>query len=170
MKGLIKILVAIVLGLFLVVPAFAIPSLDFGTGIAGIGGVIILYSDGSMAGVGIPLGSMTVAGAPSNNGVYDLSGLATSSNQDANGNASLDFATGGLAGTNFISVTGDVGGLNIPQSILLSGTISNFNVFYNGTVLSISEAVGADYKNPALLAALGILDTTSPFGASLGFR
>ncbi len=167
MKTLMRALMGLLLSLFLVAPVIAVPSIDFGTGDAGVGGTLILFSDGSMKGVAIPVDTMTVQNAPQNSGTYELSGAATSTNTDANGAASLDFATGGLAGTNFITITGDVVGSgtmpNIVDQVLLTGTISSFVVTSSGNLLSINQAVGADEKSEDLLRALGLLGTGFTF-------
>ena len=75
MKGLTKIFIGLVLSLFLVVPAFAIPIIDFGTGQAGAGGTVTV-SGGNIVGTNIFIDSLTVAGAVLNNGNYNLTGAA----------------------------------------------------------------------------------------------
>ena len=88
--------------------ARANPVLDFKTGLADEGGLIQLFSDGSISGTAIPIGRLTVTGAPSGNGGYTVGGTATDSTpgDDPFGYGSLNFATGGLAGSNFIEIDG----------------------------------------------------------------
>jgi hypothetical protein len=143
--------------------AGASPVLDFGTGWAGEGGMITLFSDGSVSGVGIPIGKLTVLGAPSGNGVYAVDGTATDAFNDTYG--SLSFDTGGLAGANFIKIDGYLpskpgfGGIGSASSImtLMSGTLSNFslNSDLSGNPNGIGGAVGWALASP-LATLLGL--------------
>ena len=128
--------------------------IDMGSGLAPSGGVITV-SGGNAVGTDIPLGSLSIAGAPTGNGVYDLSGSAVS------GAASLDFNT--VANT--VTVTGAVPGLGITDTVLLSGSFTSFTVNANG----IFGATGPDTKSALLLAALGLPANTQFdfFGFSL---
>ena len=91
-----------------VVVLLGVPSLqatpiviDFGTGAAGPGGIVIV-SGGNAAGGGIPLKVMTVTGTPSSDGVYAV-------------DAALSFDTGILG--NFISIDGTANGVG-PANLL----------------------------------------------------
>lgn len=136
-------------------PGYSVPILDFSTGTAGLGGTLSI-SGGNAVGTALPLNTLIVTGAPLNNGVYDLSGTATSSNQDANLAAVLNFDTS----TGAISVVGGVPALGVPDTTtLLSGTITNFLIFANPTVGSLLILSGLDTKAPELLTPLGISNT-----------
>jgi hypothetical protein len=146
-----------------VAPVLAAPVLDFGTGFAGPGGILV-YDGNNVSGTGIGLDVLIVSGAPANNGVWDLSGAFTGG---TNGfSAVLDFDTD--PNSNFIRVTGGVQSFNIPNgTVLLNGTIDKFQVYQSGSILAISEMVGSDEKNLALLTALGLPTTSFTF---LGFN
>jgi hypothetical protein len=119
----------------------------------GQGGLITLFDDGSISGSDIPIGVLTVVGAPTStaNGAWTVT------------SGELDFATGGMAGSNSISITGAVSGLGVGPQTLLSGTIDHFVASPNGLV----TAQGIDHKALDLLAAVGLAaDTTFAF---LGF-
>ncbi len=130
------------LALMLVPGAFA-TTIDFGTGGAGVGGTFTLLPGGNASGVGIPIGTLIVFGAPVGNGVYTVSDT-------------LAFNTV----TNTISISGTIPSLGIltPET-LLSGSFSGFTANANGLL----NATGPDTKSPDLLAALGIP------GAQFGF-
>ena len=165
----------------LVVPASAVVVIDFGTGTAGAGGTVTV-SGSNATGSNIPLGSMTVLGTASADGVYDTYGTAAGS---GNGSAALSFNT--AAGT--ISVVGGVcvlgnstcnGGANtlVTSTTLLTGTFSSFTLIGSGSPVLSFNTSGPDTKDPTLLAALGIptnfvfnylifnfsADFTSPYG------
>ncbi|MBI2221510.1 MAG: PEP-CTERM sorting domain-containing protein [Acidobacteria bacterium] len=164
---------AVALALGLSAPAAQAGAIiDFGTGTAGAGGTITV-SGSHATGSGILLDAMTVLGS-SADGVYDLSGAGVSATAGGGSSAELFFDT--ALGT--ISVIGGVPTLGIASgTTLLSGTIKKFTLTTAGAVVSVS-AVGADLKNHALLAALGLnpalpfkffkftlgADLTSPFG------
>jgi hypothetical protein len=152
-KGL-WLVAAVVVGLAFAAPAQAV-SIDFAKGFAGVGGSITLFSDGSLLGVDIPVGTLDVDGAPLNNGVYAVTG------------GFLSFSTGGLAGLtaglpaeNFIQIIGAVGGLGLGSQTLLYGTISEYQVF--NAVYGLVMAKGPDAKSEDLLTVLGI-PLTTPF-------
>src|SRR5439155_23385000 len=71
-------IVGLALGL-LVAPVGATTVIDFSTGNAGYGGIVSLFSDGNLSGAGIPVGTVTIVGAPQNNSTYGVSGPANSS-------------------------------------------------------------------------------------------
>ncbi len=146
-------------------PAQAAVVLDFSTGLAGTGGTVELFADGSLKGTNIPVGALTVSGLGALDGVYLVTGTAAGSGIGGDpGFGDLDFATGGLAGASSISVGGCVFALGVGGSpclaplLLLSGTISGFTPSTNGLI----SAFGPDSKHRDLLAALG-LPTNTPF-------
>jgi hypothetical protein len=134
----------LLLTLFLL--AFAVPSfggsidIDFGTGLAGIGGTFNLLSGGQASGSGVPIGVMTVSGDAGYNGVYGVTGTC------AGGSGCLAFDTT----TSTISIDGVVDGVS---GTLLSGKIASFLLF---TGIPALQASGPDTKNAELLTALGI--------------
>jgi hypothetical protein len=152
-----KILMRTGLALFLIIgmvsTASALPVIDFGTGGVGAGGSIT-FSGGNAVGVNIPVNNLLIIDAPSNNGSYNTSGVATGSSNDSDGSAALSFDTQ----ANTISITGGVPLLSIPDgTVLLSGTFSSFSI--DGFKLS---GQGFDTKSALLLRAMG-LPTDSVF-------
>src|SRR5439155_938239 len=118
-------IVGLALGL-LVAPVGATTVIDFSTGNAGYGGIVSLFSDGNLSGAGIPVGTVTIVGAPQNNSTYGVSGPANSSYGGFVG--SLNFSTGGLAGTNVIGIVGSIVGLGLTTTeLLLTCTISSYS-------------------------------------------
>jgi PEP-CTERM motif len=144
--------------------AQANPVLDFKTGLADEGGLVQLFSDGSLSGTGIPIGKLTVAGAPGGNGGYRVGGSAVDSTptDDPFGYGSLNFATGGLAGTNFIEIDGflpgaEMGSAGAPVA-LMSGTFSDFSLNLDPLTHSgngLGNAVGWALESP-LATLLGL--------------
>ena len=144
--------------------ARANPVLDFKTGLADEGGLIQLFSDGSMSGTAIPIGRLTVTGAPSGNGGYTVGGTATDSTpgDDPFGYGSLNFATGGLAGSNFIEIDGylptvGIGSAGSPVA-LMAGSFSGFSLNTDPlthTVNGLGSAVGWAMESP-LATLLGL--------------
>lgn len=139
-------------------PALAtLVSIDFGTGSAGAGGTVTSLGGGNYSGSSIRLDTLTVSGAPLNNGVYDLSGAISCSLCTGGNAASLSFNTL----TNTISITGGVPGASIGSTLLLSGTFTSFTFTTAGAFFSFS-GTGPDAKDSSLLAFLGI-PTNTPF-------
>jgi hypothetical protein len=140
--------------------ARANPVLDFKTGLADEGGVVLLFSDGNMSGSGIPIGKLTVTGAPTGNGGYIVGGTTTDSSGDTYG--SLNFATGGLAGANHVEIDGylptaGIGSAGSPVS-LMSGSFSGFSLNSDpltNTVNGLGSAVGWAVDSP-LATLLGL--------------
>ena len=162
-------IVGLALGL-LVAPVGATTVIDFSTGNAGYGGIVSLFSDGNLSGADIPVGTVTIVGAPQNNSTYGVSGPANSSYGGFVG--SLNFSTGGLAGTNVIGIVGSIVGLDLTTTeLLLTGTISSYsspNASYG-----LVAAVGLDSKAADLLNAIGLDPATQfeyfAFSISTGF-
>ena len=152
-----KIWVGLVLSLFLVVPAFAVPIIDLGTGQAGAGGTVIV-SGGNVKGTDIFIDSLLVSGAALNNGNYNLTGDGTpTASTDPDGYAALlNFDTS----TKTFSIVGGVPGLGIPDgTALLTGTITSFSFTQSGVSL-VLKGQGFDEKSPLLMAALGETGTS----------
>ena len=160
MKTLTRILMVSVLSLFLFVGnALAIATLDFGTGSAGVGGLLTYFPGPpkNMLGVGVPVDVLTVAGTPMA-GVYDLTGAFAFNGQTA---AVLSFDT--RPATNFIQIIGGVPAFGIPNgTVLMSGAFTSFTITQAGNILSLGPATGPDTKDPGLLAAL-LIDPNTKF-------
>jgi|SwirhisoilCB2_FD_contig_21_38396986_length_705_multi_5_in_0_out_0_1 hypothetical protein len=136
--------------IFASLPLFGASVIDFGTGNAGTGGTVT-QSGSNFIGSSIPVDQLTVCDPTCTN--YDLSGTATSSNQDANLSASLDFNTSN--GT--FTITGDVESLGITSDItLLNGSTTGFSANCGAFVCTINFGPASDTKNPELLSALGL--------------
>src|SRR5438128_1163325 len=85
-------------------PAQAAPVIDFGTGFAGEGGSIS-WDGTNLIGSNIPIGTVRITQAPTNNGTYLVTGTATDNDQLPGGlYGSLNFNTSPNA--NFINITG----------------------------------------------------------------
>ncbi|MGA3168987.1 MAG: hypothetical protein ABSF14_23040 [Terriglobia bacterium] len=127
--------------------AFAVPSfggtisLDFGTGNAGAGGVLTVLGGGQASGSNIPIGTLSVAGAPVS-GIFPVTGSC------ANSSGCLAFDT--IAST--LSIIGTVDGVT---GTLLSGEIDSFTL-NDYVVVATLYATGLDTKDAELLDALGI--------------
>ena len=148
-------LIALLVGIMLAIPAFGAATIDFSTGLAGVGGVYNLNgSDAS--GSNIPIGAVTINGAPANNGTFIVTGSCTTTGIPTNPGC-LNFNT--ATGSNFINIVGAISGLGIASETLLSGTISSWTATVNG----ISSAIGPDTKAADLLAALGLTGTKFAF-------
>jgi len=155
-----KIWVGLVLSLFLVVPAFAVPIIDLGTGNAGPSGTVIV-SGGNVIGTDIFIDSLNVSGAALNNGNYNLTGYGktTKENDPDETAALLNFDTS----TKTFSIVGGVPGLGIPDgTALLTGTITSFSFTQTDFSLMLLGQ-GSDTKSPLLMAALGETGTSFYF-------
>ena len=145
--------VAAVAAVLMAAPAYAAPVIDFQTGLAGEGGTIS-WDGTNLIGSNIPIGAVTIAGAPTNNGVYLVGGTATGSGTGTFG--SLSFNTN--PDNNFITLSGCIPQLsvgldasgNCAPVTLLSGSFTSFTGGGNGLV----SAIGSDVKNTALLNAI----------------
>src|SRR5438128_10630217 len=86
-----------VAALLLAAPARAATVIDFQTNGAGTGGWLT-WNGSNLTGTDIPIGVVTIANAPANNGVYAVYGTATGSGSHGPGGSNLfgdlDFATG----------------------------------------------------------------------------
>ena len=147
-------LIALLVGIMLAAPAFGAATIDFSTGLAGVGGTFDL-SGSNASGTNIPIGALTVSGAPMNNGVYVVTGTCVGSGIGPSG--CLNFDTG--ISSNFVNIIGAIPGLGIASETLLTGTISSFTA--NGS--GIQNAIGPDTKAADLLAVLGLTGTSFNF-------
>ena len=96
--------------------------LDFGTGAAGVGGTIVQSATG-VVGTGIPVGILTVAGAPVNNGAVATTGaFAYTFGGSPFTAAVLNFGWDPSTSTNYINIQGGVAGTAISDVTLLSGS------------------------------------------------
>jgi len=115
--------------------------IDFGTGLAGPGGTIS-YDGINTIGANINIGALTAQGTPINAGTYVT-------------NAILNFDTA----ANTISIVGDVPGLGIAPTTLLSGSFASSTyttIPGPGGLTEIFSGQGPDIKSIALLGALGV--------------
>ena len=145
--------------LLIAATANAAPVIDFfSTG--GIGG-LITSSGGNVVGTNIPVGGVTIEGAPSGDGTYAVYGSASSTSGGVTtfGLGDLDLNTN--PGSNFISVNGCIPELGLgtfsegacsQTYTLLQGTISGYIDFGSGIFIT----AGTDTKNADLLARLGL--------------
>ena len=149
MKNLARILTLIGYFALASIPlnAAAAVVIDFGTGLAGPGGTLS-YDGVNTIGTNINIGSLTAQGTPANAGTYLT-------------NAILNFDTG----ANTISIFGDVPGLGIAPTILLSGSFSSFTytpISGPSGLTEVFSGQGPDIKDAGLLAILGV-PTNTPF-------
>jgi hypothetical protein len=152
---------AAIAAVLMAAPAYAAPVIDFNTDGAGVGGSIT-WDGSNLIGSNIPVGGVTITGAPMNNGVFAVSGTATGSGGGLYG--SLSFNT--TPDANFISITGCIPGLavgldangNCSPVTLMSGNFTSFTSSPNGLL----NALGEDMKNTDLLNAIG-WPTTLPW-------
>jgi hypothetical protein len=140
-------------------PAQAAPVIDFQTGLGGEGGSIS-WDGTNLIGSNIPIGAVTIAGAPTGNGVYVVGGTATGSGHGSYG--SMSFNT--TPGSNFINISGciatlgvglDANGACTPVA-LIDGSFNSWNTDGSN---GLTSAVGTDIKNSDLLAAIGWTST-----------
>jgi hypothetical protein len=136
--------------------------IDFGTGFGGAGGTINIGAN--VTGSGIFIDTVTIIGAPVNNGVYDVEGAGVCG--DAVGGCGLLSFDKNL---NTISLVGSIPALGILAPInLLSGDLSGgVSVLINNGVTGSITASGRDSKARELLLAIG-LDPSTQF-AFFGF-
>jgi hypothetical protein len=142
-------------------PASAGPVvLTFSSGAAGAGGSLDFFSDGSVSGTGISLGSLTVTGALTGNGTYVLDGDAVALGLTY---ASLTFATGGLAGQDFLEIDGflpgkGIGSVSSPVS-LFEGELGSFALITDPVTHFVN---GVDFET-------SLSGIASPLGILLGY-
>ncbi len=130
--------------------------IDFSTGFGGAGGTVAIGAD--ITGSGIFIDTVTIFGAPVNNGVFDVEGAGVCG--DAVGGCGLlSFDRN----QNVITVVGSIPALGIVAPInLLSGNLSGgVNVLLNNGNTGSITASGADTKARELLVAIGLDPLTS---------
>ena len=156
--------------ILLAAPARAATVIDFATNGAGMGGWLTC-NGAQLTGTNIPIGSVTIANAPTNNGTYAVYGTAVGTGTHTPGGSNLwgdlDFQT---SPGSFISLAGCIPGLSIgtldaagncvDPVMLLTGTITSFDAANAGH--GLVSASGPDTKSPQLLAAIG-LPANTPF-------
>jgi len=164
MKNLVKhfVLAAAVFGLA-TASANAATVIDFGTGFGGAGGTVNIGAN--ITGSGIFIDTVTIVGAPVNNGVFDVEGAGVCG--DAVGGCGVLSFDKNL---NTIAIVGSIPQLGILAPInLLSGDLSGgVNVLINNGVTGAITASGFDNKARELLLAIG-LDPNTQF-AFFGFE
>jgi hypothetical protein len=143
--------------------ASAATVIDFGTGFGGAGGTVNIGAN--ITGSGIIIDTVTIIGAPVNNGVFDVEGAGVCG--DAVGGCGLLSFDKNL---NTITIVGSIPALGILAPVnLLSGDLSGgVNVLINNGVTGAITASGRDTKARELLLAIG-LDPATQF-AFFGFE
>lgn len=129
--------------------------IDFNTGLAGEGGTIS-WDGTNLIGSNIPIGAAFITGAPTNNGVFIVSG--TASGQGGSSFGSLDFNTS--PDNNFITITGCIASLNVgidangncSPIALMDGSFTAFNTANSAN--GLDDAFGPDVKAVELLNAI----------------
>lgn len=131
--------------------ANAVVVIDFGTGFGGAGGTVNIGAD--VTGSGIFIDTVTITGAPVNNGVFDVEGAGICG--DAVGGCGLLSFDKNL---NTITLVGSIPALGILAPVnLLTGDLSGgVNVLINNGVTGSITASGADTKARELLLAIGV--------------
>ena len=164
MKSLVKhfVLATAIFGLA-AASANAATVIDFGTGFGGAGGTVTIGAN--VTGSGIFIDTVTIIGAPVNNGVFDVEGAGVCG--DAVGGCGLLSFDKNL---NTITIVGSIPALGILAPVnLLSGDLSGgVNVLVNSGVIGAITASGIDSKARELLLAIG-LDPNTQF-AFFGFE
>jgi len=154
-------MLTVLCALFMIsLPAFATVTIDFSTGLAGVGGTYTL-SGTNATGTNIPIGAVTISGAPANNGVDLVTGTCAGTGPGGPFGC-LNFNTA----ANTISITGGIPALGIANgTTLLTGSFSSFQASANG----LTDATGPDTKSAVLLTAVGLPTNTqfAFFGFSL---
>jgi hypothetical protein len=152
MRGFLKPMIAAVAVLALsAVTANAATIIDFGTGFGGAGGTVNIGAN--VTGSGIFIDTVTILGAPVNNGVFDVEGAGVCG--DAVGGCGLLSFDKNL---NIITIVGSIPALGILAPVnLLSGDLSGgVNVLINNGVTGAITASGRDQKARELLLAIGL--------------
>ena len=164
MKSLVKhfVLATAIFGMA-AASANAATVIDFGTGFGGAGGTVTIGAN--VTGSGIFIDTVTIIGAPVNNGVFDVEGAGVCG--DAVGGCGLLSFDKNL---NTITIVGSIPALGILAPVnLLSGDLSGgVNVLINNGVTGAITASGLDTKARELLLAIG-LDPATQF-AFFGFE
>jgi len=144
---------AAIAAVLMAVPAQAAPVIDFTTGLAGEGGTIS-WDGTNLIGSNIPIGAVSIVGAPANNGSYEVSGTTLAQRPGSYGTLSFNTSS------DLISISGCIAdlGLGINSSgqctpvELMSGTFTSWNTSgQNG----LTQAMGEDMKNTQLMTAIG---------------
>lgn len=159
------------------VSGYSTTIINFDQGDSGVGGTLTITSTG-VVGTNIPIDDLTVSGAPTGNGVYEVTGTGVDAS-DANGSAVLNFSCTGstqtnCSTTNTVTITGSIpslAGFTLATNVtLLSGTFSSIGtVTASSTIGFISNATGPDSKNATLLADLGLTGAQfNFFGFTIG--
>lgn len=163
LRGFTKAAVAAVMVIGFAASASAATIIDFRNGTATAGGAIT-FDGSNLFGSNLPIASVEVFGAPTNNGTFVVTGTLANSGTATGTAGSLSFNTQ----TGIATISGCIASLGVGLTVngvctqpvnLLSGTVTGFNA--NGSRGAI-DITGFDTKNPALLAAIG-LSTTTPF-------
>ena len=131
--------------------ANAVVVIDFGTGFGGAGGTVNIGAN--ITGSGIFIDTVTITGAPVNNGVFDVEGAGVCG--DAVGGCGLLSFDKNL---NTITLVGSIPALGIlaPINLLTGNLAGGVNVVINNGVTGSITAAGSDQKARELLLAIGV--------------
>jgi hypothetical protein len=137
--------------------ASAITIIDFATGNGGPGGTVNIGAN--VTGSNILIDTVTILGAPVNNGVFDVDGAGVCA--DPVGGCGL---LGFDKNLNTITIVGSIPALGIlaPITLLIGDLSGGVNVVMNSPVTGSITAAGNDLKASALLTAIGLAPNT-PF-------
>lgn len=143
-KGILGIILTVAIAVFLfptMVNANAI--IDFSSG-GGAGGGTITVNGSDLIGSAIAINSVTISGAPANNGPFAVaSGV-------------LNFNTA----SNTLTIVGGIAGLSIPTGTTLLTATGPLNASFTESLFLSVTITGLDRKDDSLLTAIGLpLDT-----------
>jgi PEP-CTERM motif len=140
-------------------PASAATVIDFSTGNGGAGGTVNIGAD--VTGSGIFIDTVTIVGAPVNNGVFDVNGAGVCPSGGGGSCGLLSFDRN----LNSITLVGSIPALGIlaPVNLLAGDLSAGLNVILNNGVTGSITASGLDAKSRELLLAVG-LDPATKFG------
>jgi hypothetical protein len=145
-------LVMLAIGLLIApISAHANAIIDFSSGDIGEGGILTWLGANDSKGVAIPITRLSVSGAPSNNGLYEVT------------DGVLNYNTI----TNTLTIYGGIASLELADQILLTGTFSSYTTTFLSNNWLNFGGVGPDTKSANLLTDLGLV-TNTPF-AYYGF-
>src|SRR4029077_9005556 len=119
-------------------------------------------------GFNIRIASVTIAGAPTNDGTFAV----TSNLKGMGGYGNLVFNYNTASNTNAVFITGAIAGLGVAQTKLLNGSFTNFNVVFKTLHSGEINGTGPDTKAASLLSAIGLATNTkfNFFGFVIGFN
>jgi PEP-CTERM motif len=157
MKRFVKsVLIAVAIFSVATRSANAATIIDFLTGFGGPGGTVT--TGANITGSNLFIDTVTIVGAPANNGSFDVEGAGLCAGDPAGGCGLLNFNQS----LNTISIVGSIPALGILAPItLLGGDLSGGIGASSNGIVSIINASGVDTKAAQLLSAIGLASTTA---------